>query len=67
MARLREATTNVPAAMSVLEQRSAAVGEIGGAIKDIADQTNLLAPKRQRRERPLRKRVIDSAASKVGI
>ncbi len=43
MARLREATTNVTAAMSVLEQRSAAVGEIVGAIEDIADQTNLLA------------------------
>jgi len=43
MARLREATTNVTKAMSVLEQRSAAVGEIVGAIEDIADQTNLLA------------------------
>jgi methyl-accepting chemotaxis protein len=40
---LREASADVACAMSTLENRSTAVGNIVSVIEDIADQTNLLA------------------------
>jgi methyl-accepting chemotaxis protein len=43
MERIQDASTRVASAMTLLEERSSAVGAIVSAIEDIADQTNLLA------------------------